>query len=108
VNHELVTALKLRRNSARPGCGTRRHPPHSASDRCGLTRINRWRYAPPPTYPSRRVPVRLSEANRTMSERAAKHVRKFLGQRLRTLRKQDKICHDYARLRSTSGGVGGS
>jgi transcriptional regulator with XRE-family HTH domain len=30
----------------------------------------------------------LSEANRTMSERAAKHVRKFLGQRLRALRKQ--------------------
>src|SRR5205823_926256 len=42
----------------------------------------------PPTYPSRRVPVRRSEANRTMGERAVKHVRKFLGQRLRALRKQ--------------------
>src|SRR5262245_21423471 len=49
---------------------------------------HRCRYSRPPTDPSRRVPVRLSEANSTMSERAVKHVRIFLGQRLRALRKQ--------------------
>src|SRR5438874_11824409 len=37
--------------------------------------------------PSRRVPG-SAKGNRTMSERAVQHVRKFLGQRVRALRKQ--------------------
>ena len=43
----------------------------------------------------------MSEANRTMSERAAKHVRKFLGQRVRTLRKQRGLSQE--RLGDRSG-----
>src|SRR5690242_18548600 len=49
----------------RPG-GTRPAQPDRArlgGARGELTRINRWRYSRPPTYPSRRVPVRPSEAN---------------------------------------------